>query len=222
MVELLMALLILAEIATFTIPKVLQSTGLSARYAKAQETLATVTDLTYSYTQQNSGCFPGGSLTCKFDLSTGAVQDGKSGESYDGSISYNQFEDYLDSHLNYVQKGACHGYACWTLPNGTTVELYALLKYTFRPNQYQLSALYVIYLDTSIAQVSANQYSYYGVDTDYARLHVYAHGGVYAGINNWRIGTGLGGYMPSASSIFDLKDHPGDTCTKVGGTNCGL
>jgi type II secretory pathway pseudopilin PulG len=221
MVELLIALLILAEIATFTIPKVLTATGMNTRYAEAQEVLATMTDLTYGYALQNGGCFPG-NLTCKFDKTTGVVQDGLAITSSNGQTSYDAFEAYLDSHLNYVEKGTIDSTPFWTLPNGTTVALVHLVQNKFRPNQYQLLVSYSIVLDTSITQINAQQYSVLGVDTDVAHLYVYAHGGAYGGYNNLLLGTGSGAYNPANASIFDLKDHPGDTCVTVGGMNCGL
>jgi type II secretory pathway pseudopilin PulG len=222
MVELLMVLLILAEIATFTIPKVLQSAGMNNRYAEAQEVLATMTDLTYGYALQNGGCFPG-NLTCNFNHTTGAAQDGLATTSSNGQTSYDAFEAYLDSHLNYVEKGISFGAASWTLPNGATYRLWSLRTRQFRPSVYELSATGEIFLDTTIAQVNAGQFSEIGVDTDWADLFTFAQGGAYGGLNNWSLGTGFA-YDPGDASIFDLKDHPGDVCTNpsVGGSNCGL
>jgi type II secretory pathway pseudopilin PulG len=222
LVELLMVLLILAEIATFTIPKVLQATSLNARYAKAQETLATITELTYNYALQNGGCFPG-NLTCKFDKTTGTIQDGKANFSNNVTPSYDNFEAYLDSHLNYVQKGLCAGTsACWTLPNGTTYQLNILIKNPFRPGRYELCAVGAAYLDTTIAQQNATQYSYGGVDADEAAIYTFANGGAYGGINNYNLGTGNSPYNPAYTDIFDLREHPEDTCVAVGGWQCGL
>jgi type II secretory pathway pseudopilin PulG len=222
MVELLVALLILAEIATFTIPKVLSATGMNSRYAKAQEALATITDLTYSYAQQNGGCFPG-NLTCKFNPTTGTPQDGLAATSSRGQTSYDNFETYLDSHLNYVEKSVCGTiYSCWTLPNGATYGLTSLKKNLFRPGNYGLYAQGTIYLDTTIAQRNAGEYSLGGVDADANAIYTYANGGSYGGFNNWNLGTGAGAYSSGGASIFDLKDHPGDTCVAVGGSNCGL
>jgi hypothetical protein len=64
--------------------------------------------------------------------------------------------------------------------------------------------------------MNAGQYSYYGVDTDFAALYTYANGGAYRGDNQVAVGTG-GPYDSNSVSIFDPKDHPGDTCTAVGG-----
>jgi type II secretory pathway pseudopilin PulG len=225
MVELLMALLILAEIATFTIPKVLSATQTNTRYAEAQEVLGTITELTYNYALENDGCFPG-NLTCKFDQATGAIQDGKAIVSTPGQTSFNQFNAYLDNHLNYVEKGTCGTLPCWTLPNGTTYTLKLVGISQFRPSQYTIQVNGEILLDTSIAQRDANQYSYGGVDGDFADIFTYANGGAYGGINNYWFGSGWLGaftsYTPSNASIFDLKEHPEDTCVAVGGWQCGM
>jgi type II secretory pathway pseudopilin PulG len=224
MVELLMALLILAEIATFTIPKVLSATQTNTRYAEAQEALAVITELTYNYALQNGGCFPG-NLTCKFNKTTGAVQDGKVQTNWNGETSYDNFEAYLDSHLNYVEKeGVCtvSEYSCWTLPNGTTYVLIYLTQTLFRPGRYELQAHGALFLDTSIVQINASQYSSSGVDSDLARIYTYANGGAYGGYNNFRIGAGALPYVPAFASVFDLKDHPEDTCVAVSGSNCGM
>jgi prepilin-type N-terminal cleavage/methylation domain-containing protein len=220
--ELLIALAILGVIATFTIPKVLNAQQNEGRYAKAQETLAAITDLTTGYARENGGCFPG-NLTCKFNRTTGVVQDGGAVISLNGSPSYDNFEAYLDSHLNYVQKSNCwSSSACWTLPNGTTYVLSDITINLFRPNTYELRASGSIHLDTPISKVGTFQYSYTGVDTDLAYLYTYANGGAYGGENNRRVGTGQGAYSSADASIFDIKEHPGDTCVVVGGSNCGL
>jgi prepilin-type N-terminal cleavage/methylation domain-containing protein len=218
--ELLIALAILGVIATFTIPKVLQSQQNEARYAKAQEVLATMTNLTTSYARENGGCFPG-NLTCNFNHASGAAQDGLATTSSNGQTSYDAFEAYLDSHLNYVEKGISFGAASWTLPNGATYRLWSLRTRQFRPSVYELSATGEIFLDTTIAQVNAGQFSEIGVDSDWSDLFTFAQGGAYGGWNNLSLGTGSA-YDPGDASIFDLKDHPGDTCVAVGGSNCGL
>jgi hypothetical protein len=221
--ELLIALAILGVIATFTVPKVLQAKELNDRYNVAKEVEATLAALTYSYALENNGCFPG-NLTCNFNHATGAILDGKASISLNGQSSYDQFEAYIDNHLNFVEKGVevVGNYSLWTLPNGATVRLLAPIKGVYRPGRYELYGYFSLYLNTSIAQVNAHEYSGGGVDTDFGSyIYSYTNGGVYGGDNAYYLGTGAA-YNPSRASIFDWKEHPNDTCVAVGGTNCGM
>jgi type II secretory pathway pseudopilin PulG len=221
MAELLIALIILAEIATFTIPKVLYSTQISNHYAVAMEILGALSTLTYNYTLTNGGCFAG-NITCKIDPSTGATLDGKPNLSTPGSTpdAYNQFVAYLDDNLNYAQKGTVGTMRYYYLHNNALILFQQIGKGNYNATQKEVFASFMLYLDTSPDEYLAGHFSAYGVDTSYAYILTFRHGVTIGGENAWSLRRGLA-YANSKASIYDLKDHPEHTCSAVGGFNCG-
>lgn len=93
--ELLIALAILGVIATFTIPKVLQS----SRTAQAQDALAMGAQLNQKYLFENGGCYSG-DITCSINPTTGAALDGKRGNhAQDGQGNQEFGEGETFAHL---------------------------------------------------------------------------------------------------------------------------
>lgn len=222
--ELLVALLILGVIATFTIPKVLNAGKSGARYSKAQEVAATLGAILQAYTLENGGCVPG--MTCRYNRSNGTPLDGGDTHSDPSSTptAYNALQSYLDKKLNYIKKIPYSGYpGCnlYLLPNGTVVGINSIDVLNFTPTKYDIAAGFFIILDTTLANADAGNYSVTGVDTQNAYVYAFSNGALKAGSNSLLMSQG-NPYDPTYADVFDLKSHPNDTCTALGGTNCGM
>jgi type II secretory pathway pseudopilin PulG len=215
--EMLVVLLILIEIATFFIPKVLYTTTQARRYALAQETLATLGNITQKYALENRGCFPG-NIKC---TSTSA----NASDSYVGfqPQAFDLLVAYVDQNLNYISKVTDAGYPYYQLSNGVTVSPYKVSWWYYAPQNKDTLVFWSIYLDTTPDQALAGAYSAGGIDTKYAEVYASKNGMIAGGNNNYMIRTDTGSYISGwAVSIFDAKDHPNDTCVAVGGSNCGM
>jgi prepilin-type N-terminal cleavage/methylation domain-containing protein len=219
--ELLIALGILGVLATFTIPKILQTMANNQRYTKAIDTYAAIAGVFDVGVLQNSGCFPGNSMPCKINSSTGAILDGNSAGSIIGHPSYDDTANYLDTHLNYARKAVYSSKVYYYLHNGTTVLLNSTGVPKINPSQYEVYIYLVIYIDATPEDVQAGNISQKGVDTQTAGLRIFKNRMSFPGDNNYRLRIGSG-YAATSASVFDRDSHPSDTCVAVSGTNCGL
>ncbi len=224
--ELLICLAILGEISTFTIPKIFNgSIRQEKRLALAKEAVATLTALNQQYLLENGGCYPG--LSCRVDPSTGNALDGLPTYTYydtDPENGFDQLIAYYDNHLNYVEKyvDASDGnYVYYQLANGTVIGPWgATTSYYNESSQLDIAWEPDVWVDTSISDIINSRVSYDGVDSVYFYPYLFKTNLSFLSYSNKRLRIGLA-YDSASSVIFDWKDHPNDTCTAVGGTNCG-
>ncbi len=118
--EIFIALALLGVIAAFTLPKIFSPhQGLERRYATALETAGLMNTILQGYLYENNGCFPG--MTCGQIYSTVPLTT-SDGLPYQGPVTAS-LENYVDTHLNYVEKDDTTLTPFYRLSNGVTVQL---------------------------------------------------------------------------------------------------